>query len=288
MNWWPAPCEHVLASEDLFRPIHGTWLGITKQGRIAALTNFYQEEGCVRGSVSRGAIATGYLSLPPEDKVNTRDFVELLFAGDGPKAAGGFNLLCGCVGEPLCVVSNRNMHPGEAAWLSKGEIEAVALSNTAYGDRSWRKVKDGEQLLKETIHESLAQNDAEADLIERLLQCASVDTLPTWREAGAMTSSIYRLRESLFIPAVTLSHDAPDAPPMHVKDDHSSQILEQNPALSGIYGTKEQSVILVDNKGRVKYVERTLFDENGERIPENERDRIFEFQIEGLNGTESS
>jgi uncharacterized protein with NRDE domain len=36
-TWWPSPDSQVLGGYDLHRPAHGTWLGVTRQGRIAAL-----------------------------------------------------------------------------------------------------------------------------------------------------------------------------------------------------------------------------------------------------------
>ncbi|KAF8428702.1 NRDE protein-domain-containing protein [Tirmania nivea] len=51
-----------------------------------------------------------------------------------------------------------------------------------------------------------------------------------------------------------------------------------------VYGTQKQTIILVDRTGRLKYIERMLYDDNAEWVGgvENEdRDVVCEFQIEG-------
>ena len=36
--------------------------------------------------------------------------------------------------------------------------------------------------------------------------------------------------------------------------------------LEGVYGTQRQTIVLVDWEGRVTFVERSLWDENGKRV----------------------
>ncbi|MFD1040451.1 NRDE family protein [Virgibacillus byunsanensis] len=50
----------ILAGRDLVQM--GTWLGITKQGKIAALTNFRDPDQMAAGKHSRGEIVKNYLS----------------------------------------------------------------------------------------------------------------------------------------------------------------------------------------------------------------------------------
>ena len=50
---------------------------------------------------------------------------------------------------------------------------------------------------------------------------------------------------------------------------------------SSLYGTQKQTVLLVDTGGHVTFVERTLFDDEVEPVAKTDRDRRFEFDVEG-------
>lgn len=58
-HFWDEPYENVLAGIDLELNLLGTWLGITKQGRFAALTNFREHN--FRGQISRGVLVRDFL-----------------------------------------------------------------------------------------------------------------------------------------------------------------------------------------------------------------------------------
>lgn len=45
----------------------------------------------------------------------------------------------------------------------------------------------------------------------------------------------------------------------------------------GAYGTQKQTVLLVRDDMRVRYFERTLYDQNANAIPVGKGDRSFEF-----------
>jgi uncharacterized protein with NRDE domain len=57
-HWWPDRPD-ILAGRDL--QAGGTWLGITRQGRFAAVTNFRTPQPKLTGAPSRGALVTGLL-----------------------------------------------------------------------------------------------------------------------------------------------------------------------------------------------------------------------------------
>lgn len=58
--------EGILAGRDLEQG--GTWMGVTRSGRIAAITNFRDPKRVKTNAPSRGGLVTGFLtgSLPPQ------------------------------------------------------------------------------------------------------------------------------------------------------------------------------------------------------------------------------
>jgi uncharacterized protein with NRDE domain len=57
LHWWEG--EHVLAGKDLLAG--GTWLGVSRTGRLAALTNFRSAHPQRSDSPSRGELVAGFL-----------------------------------------------------------------------------------------------------------------------------------------------------------------------------------------------------------------------------------
>ena len=59
-----------------------------------------------------------------------------------------------------------------------------------------------------------------------------------------------------------------------------------HPSSDRVYGTQKQTVILVNRNGMLKYVERTLYNDQAEWVGGEEnkdRDTVCEFQIEGCD-----
>lgn len=128
--WEDAP--EVLAGRDLREG--GTWLGVTRGGRFAAVTNFREPAAYRVGAPSRGALVTGFLRARGAP-------VEYL-AGLAPMAAAfnGFNLLLGD-GRSVAWFSNR--HPSIRT-LPPG---VYGLSNHLL-DTPWPKVARGKTDLR--------------------------------------------------------------------------------------------------------------------------------------------
>jgi uncharacterized protein with NRDE domain len=99
-DWWDSPNEHVLAGRDLKRVEKGTWLGITKQGRFAVLTNFREEGVDENGAKSRGGMINTFLTVPPETEETDDHFVQRLLNEVGIHDVGGFTLLFGELRAP--------------------------------------------------------------------------------------------------------------------------------------------------------------------------------------------
>jgi len=279
----------VLAAHDLLRNVRGTWLGVTKQGRIAVLTNFHEEGQVVQEARSRGAMVNAFLTQAPEKPENTHKFVKNLIEGEGVKGVGGFSLLCGKAGRPLAVVSNRTPNVDGVTWVAERRGETVGLSNATFADRSWPKVLSGEELMSSAIAKSVARNDSKAELIEDLLRVLSVDTLPKRYEGQCWTSYVNELRNSIFVPGiggegmdgVSADNIAAAKVNQHVHVNSKDEISKHQGGLSGKYGTQKQTVVLVDHQGHMTFVERTLYDEEGRELADEERDKMFEFDIEG-------
>lgn len=275
--WWESPNQNILGGRDLLRQEQGTWLGITKQGHLAVLTNFREEGQEIQRAISRSAMVNAYLTHTPEQPNDTEKFVKRLLQSEDLKGVGGFSLVCGQISKPLAVISNRTPSAEGMKWIAGNRNETVGLSNAAFADRTWPKVLEGESLLSCAISESFRKGESKEDFVERLMSLLSVDTLPK-KETGQRWDAIVReLRKSIFIPAVggDGEHD------MRGDDIATAKSDESMRGLSGVYGTRQQTVALIDHQGQVSFIERTLYDNDGKDVPNKERDRWFQFGIEG-------
>ncbi|KAF4553663.1 putative transport and Golgi organization protein [Elsinoe fawcettii] len=287
-DWWASPNGHVLGGRDLEREVQGTWLGITKQGRIGCLTNFREPEGKpVSGLKSRGGIVNSFLTLPANSKESTTDSARRIVEEDGVDDVGGFSLLFGSLRRPgpddkregLAIISNRTPDVNGVTWVAQEPNEVHGLSNSYFGDSTWPKVTNGEKYIKEAIEEHSKKSNGTADeLRDKLFDILSIDTLPKRQEGQSWESYILQLRNSIFIPRIggQVQNLASD----EVHAAQSTQKVEKATAShSGVYATQVQTVILVDHSGNVFFTERTLYDhKTAERKVSI---KTFSFQIEG-------
>ncbi|KAI4116862.1 MAG: hypothetical protein LQ338_007650 [Usnochroma carphineum] len=284
--WWPAPNDHILGGRDLLRPVHGTWLGITKQGRVAVLTNFREEGQVVQEARSRGAIVNAWLMQDNASSEDTAAFAKNLVEGEGVTGVGGFSLVYGKVGEPLAVISNRTPSAEGVAWIAQQRGETVGLSNATFGDRSWPKVLHGENLMQAAIEGSVEEKETKEQFVERLMELLSVETLPKKKKNQGWESYVKELRHSIFIPPIGgggMDHVGADKIAAGKSDEHlevesTADVEAHREGTSGWYGTQKQTVVLVGHDGHMTFVERTLF-EAARHVDGPERDRWFEFDI---------
>lgn len=223
---------------------------------------------------------------------------------------GGFSLLFGRLsrdgGEGLAIVSNRSTDLHSVKWLCGERGETHALSNSHFGDRSWSKVVDAERAVSQAIKAAAAQHASKRSIIDRCLEVLKKDTLPKRKVGEDWEIYLRQLRNSVFVPAIGLAEQkaleevnktatpnfgTPRSSTPVANGDGlkgadglaSSAVNGHAPvveATHGVYGTQKQSVILVDQEGKVTFFERTLFGMDGRPIAEGEGDKIFEFQIE--------
>ncbi|KAL5113291.1 hypothetical protein ACEQ8H_008840 [Pleosporales sp. CAS-2024a] len=288
-TWWPKPDSQVLGGYDLHRPAHGTWLGMTRQGRIAVLTNYREEdEAIVIGARSRGLMPNAWLKSDPSAHENVCQFAKRMIEEDGVKGVGGFSLCYGLVQDVvkqkggLAIVSNRTPAVKDMIRLLDGSPATHALSNAAYSDRTWPKVLNGEKWTSAAIAASVAANESRAQLVHRLLAVLGTDTMPRQKENEDWDMYLNQLRHSVFIPSIGRDHLQEHKMPRHEVGDVVMQKAVD--ATSGCYGTQKHIVVLVDREGKVYYLERTLFDGEAKATPVGEGDREFEFEIEGWSG----
>jgi len=128
--FWP-DAPHVLAGRDL--EAKGTWLGVTRSGRFAALTNFRDAESRRTDLPSRGALVSDFLT----SDVAPEEYLRSLRAQAG--RYNGFSLLVADA-RSVRYLSNRN---GAARELPSG---VYGLSNYLL-DAPWPKVRAGKARL---------------------------------------------------------------------------------------------------------------------------------------------
>ena len=264
-------------------------MGITTEGRVAVLTNYREKNSDQAiGVHSRGAIVNSWLTKPPGRKQSTRDFVQSLVSSDSLNTVGGFSLVCGYVTEPLAIVSNRSSDMEHISWVATEKGQTRGLSNTSFCDRSWPKILDGERLMEEAINAHAQANEDENALIDRLLRVLSTDTLPRLPEHAKAETSIHQLRHSIFIPVIGAKEKQDRAADEIASacvddkmgvDDKTDGGLDQA-YMTGAYGTQKQTVLLLRPDGKVRYFERTLYDNHVNAIPIGKGDRSFEFAVE--------
>ena len=164
MHWWPQ--RDVLAGVDL--KADGAWLGITRRGHFALITNIRNPALRKTGAPSRGKIVRRYL----EETQSASEFVSALAATAAHYE--GFNLLCGSLGK----------NEKRALWFLNSveatphllETGLYALSNASL-DTEWPKVTR----IKAGFRHALAERDLTAQN-ERLFRLLANTTLVADRD----------------------------------------------------------------------------------------------------------
>jgi len=144
MRWWPD--SPVLAGRDL--KADGAWLGLTRHGRFALLTNIRNPGLQREGAPSRGHIVRNFL----ESTVRTSNFTAAL-ASIAPRYEG-FNVLCGQVNGDCRELWFLNSAERVARRLDQGQY---GLSNASL-DTDWPKLSR----VKQGLRHALAERDLAA------------------------------------------------------------------------------------------------------------------------------
>ena len=146
-HWWQN--HNLVAGLDL--QAGGTWLGISRSGRVAALTNFRDPQAMRRNAPSRGKLVSDFLS----GDESSEDFIARLM----PDLAqyNGFNLLLFDRGKLFYVSSVEQRSEQLAAGL-------YVVSNHVL-DTPWPKV----ERLKQGMLQQLAAPQLDAEMLFELL-----------------------------------------------------------------------------------------------------------------------
>jgi uncharacterized protein with NRDE domain len=145
LDYW-SDHPQVLAGRDLEQ--QGTWLGVTRQGRLAAITNYRDPAGIKQNAPSRGQLVSDFLvdTRPPGEFLQT--------IRESAERYNGFNILAGDT-DALFYYSNRGGPPRK---LKPG---LYGISNHLL-DTDWPKIGRGKQAL------SLALEQEEGPTPEKL------------------------------------------------------------------------------------------------------------------------
>ncbi|GAO17629.1 uncharacterized protein UV8b_08017 [Ustilaginoidea virens] len=316
-HWWkhPRTGQPVLSSRDLQRAEKGTWMGVTKTGLWAVLTNYREADDsrkagagagtAVRGTKSRGGMVTAWLAGLGG---GVGEGVQQLVREDGVKGVGGFSMVCGKLrgkGSGVAMVSNRAGRADEVPLAACQRGETLGLSNTAFdAEVAWPKVELGTRLLRDAVRHAVEAGSSEDRLIEDLFRLLDTDTFPACEPGVPFEEMARLLRHTIFVPELgdrghreAMRAARARGKAEWAEDQGSLKAVEETPFgrqaeeeevaaaangfETGTYGTQRQTMMLVDLGGRVKFVERALWDGNGNSIPRGEGDAVFEFQIEG-------
>ncbi len=149
-HWW-SDAPDIFAGRDLEKS--GTWMGVTRDGKFAALTNFRDSTQRKANAPSRGLLLSEYLrsQLSPAEYLAQLSRSSDLFEA--------FNLFLGDKNS-LWFFSSRDKQPQE---LKPG---VYGLSNATL-DEPWPKVTHGKQGLTKMLAENINQNNLFSLLADR-------------------------------------------------------------------------------------------------------------------------
>ncbi len=135
LDYWSDHLD-VLAGRDLKG--NGTWLGVTRSGRLAAVTNYRDTTAHIKNAPSRGILIRDFLTA------NSSPEHYLKAVSKKSKAYNGFNVIAG---DPsgLYYYSNR------ASGVRQLQPGLYGISNHLI-DTAWPKIRRGKDLLQDQLN----------------------------------------------------------------------------------------------------------------------------------------
>ena len=230
----------------------GTWLGVTRNGAFATLTNFTEQSAPLPPGLSafesRGQLVRDWLTVQSSRSARrtveeVKGEIEAYLSSVGAKGERfpGFNLLVGAVSSQGTVVGYVTNRTADGQLNPEGQTEIFLPTPTSQSTESrgmsnsvlsqpWTKVTAGSA----TFHSILSRNSRNRDeLVEDLF-----DLL--WTSSNPKPAARAELRNSVLISPLQLPAPVEDQP----KD---------------WYATRTSTVILIGRDGHARLVERDTF-----------------------------
>ncbi|MEN8248916.1 MAG: NRDE family protein [Bacteroidota bacterium] len=142
--------SNILAGRD--KVAGGTWMGITRSGYFALLTNYRDPKNLKSNVPSRGKLVSGYLM----GDFNPPSYLKALFASAANY--NGYNIILGTLDDPW--------------YFSSGDDRITRLGSGIYGlsnaflDTKWPKVERGKEKFKQIISQDKISTDALLEMMQ--------------------------------------------------------------------------------------------------------------------------
>ncbi|XP_051777244.1 transport and Golgi organization protein 2 homolog isoform X1 [Erpetoichthys calabaricus] len=198
----------------------GTWLGISKKGKLAALTN-YLEPSSNADALGRGSLVSNFLM----DNLDCFSYLKKISA-EG-HLYNGFNLLAAdfkTKEDTMCYYGNRG---AEVPTFLKPGI--YGLSNSLL-ETPWKKLQHGKQLFTAVVNQNLPSES----LVQQLLNVLN--------------------NQEPQLPDPAIEEQGKDF--IHAIVNKYAAVCVRSPG----YGTRTNTIILIDATGQVSFTERTMLE----------------------------
>ncbi|ODV96899.1 hypothetical protein PACTADRAFT_48692 [Pachysolen tannophilus NRRL Y-2460] len=233
---------NTIAPYDLSRPECGTWIMLnTKTNKLAILLNFREEDDDEQ--VAKLESEFGY----PDNNI------------------GGFSLVFGNLQklitkkDTMYILSNRAKDSSKQPIFNKDYSKSYfVFSNSSIDiDTKWRKIDVGTNCLKELIEKNYNLN--EKDLINKLFELLSKNDLNY--SCKDLRQNFQNLKDTIFVPPLI----------------NNDKLLKDGKYVGQYYGTRTQTIILINKNGDLKYIEKTLHSKDSSEVENSFKN--FEYNI---------
>ncbi|XP_067673837.1 transport and Golgi organization 2 homolog [Haliotis asinina] len=229
----------------------GTWIGINKQGKIGALLNILGEN--LPNRKGRGFLARDFIA----SNTSAETYLQNLSADVVTSEYNGFHLVlleAGGQHPSAMYLTESSEHQRQGVQtLPLGEFHAFGNSTV---DKPWQKVEQGRPRFQKIVEEN-SSPESKNKLVDSLLDFLND------KKQYTTDSVLGGACRQLGYPTV-------------IKDERSANCV-WSPSI--MYGTRTNTVVLVDTDGRCDYIERSLVTPVDEEDPQTTT-KTFSFNID--------